>query len=127
MAMFLIAETVFFFLLILAFVYFRGTAKLSIEAGAIDTALLLASSLSMWRAASSGTGGSRPWLAVTLLLGAAFLVGQGSQYLRLIRDGVTISQGAFGTTFFTLTGMYGLHIFAGPVSYTHLRAHETGR
>jgi len=116
MAMFLIAETVFFFLLILAFVYFRGTAKLSIEAGAIDTALLLASSLSMWRAASSGTGGSRPWLAVTLLLGAAFLVGQGSQYLRLIRDGVTISQGAFGTTFFTLTGMYGLHIFAGLIA-----------
>ena len=112
MAMFLIAEAVFFFLLILAFVYFRAKGNLSLEAGLLDTALLLASSFSMWRA----IGGSRWWLAVTIVLGLAFLAGQGSQYLRLIRDGVTIGQGLFGTTFFTLIGAHGLHVLAGLVA-----------
>ncbi|MGB6943477.1 MAG: cytochrome c oxidase subunit 3 [Bryobacteraceae bacterium] len=112
MAMFLIAEAVFFFLLILAFVYFRAKGNLSIEVGSLDTALLLASSLSMWRA----IGGSRVWQALTIVLGAAFLAGQGSQYVRLIRDGVTIGQGLFGTTFFTLVGAHGLHVLAGLVA-----------
>jgi cytochrome c oxidase subunit 3 len=113
MAMFLLSEAVFFFLLILAFVYFRaaGAGKLNLEAGAIDTACLLASVISMWRA----TAGDRRWLAITIALGAAFLIGQGRQYLHLIRDGVTISQGLFGTTFFTLAGAHGLHVLIGLV------------
>jgi heme/copper-type cytochrome/quinol oxidase subunit 3 len=114
MAMFLLSEAVFFFLLILAFVYFRsaGAGNLNLEAGAIDTALLLASAFSMWRA----TVGSRAWLPITVFLGAVFLVGQGIQYLHLIRDGVTISQGLFGTTFFTLAGAHGLHVLIGLVA-----------
>ena len=112
MAMFLIAEAVFFFLLILVFVYFRAKGNLSLGAGLLDTGLLLASSLSMSRA----LGGSRWWLAVTIVLGLAFLAGQGSQYVRLIRDGVTIGQGLFGTTFFTLIGAHGLHVLAGLVA-----------
>ncbi len=66
----------------------------------------------MWRA----IGGSRVWQALTIVLGAAFLAGQGSQYVRLIRDGVTIGQGLFGTTFFTLVGAHGLHVLAGLVA-----------
>ena len=63
----------------------------------------------MWRA----TAGDRRWLAITIALGAVFLIGQGSQYLHLIRDGVTISRGLFGTTFFTLAGVHGLHVLIG--------------
>jgi heme/copper-type cytochrome/quinol oxidase subunit 3 len=112
MAMFLMAEAVFFFLLILAFVYFRGSALLSLRAGLLDTGLLLASTLSMWRAVT----GSRLWLVVTIALGTTFLAGQGSQSLSLMRDGVTMSQGLFGTTFFTLIGVHGLHILAGLIA-----------
>jgi heme/copper-type cytochrome/quinol oxidase subunit 3 len=114
MAMFLLSEAVFFFLLILAFVYFRtaGAGNLNLEAGALDTAGLLASVFSMWRA----TAGNRRWLVITIGLGAAFLIGQGIQYLRLVRDGVTISQGLFGTTFFTLAGAHGLHVLIGLVA-----------
>ena len=110
MAMFLISDAVFFFLLLLAFVYFRaaGAAKLNLTAGALDTACLLASSFTVWR--------SRRWLGITIGLGLAFLIGQGIQYLRLIRDGVTISQGLFGTTFFTLAGMHGLQVLIGLVA-----------
>jgi heme/copper-type cytochrome/quinol oxidase subunit 3 len=112
MAMFLISEFVFFSLLILAFWYFRQKANLNFTAGSLDTVLLIASVLTMWRAAD----GSRLWLAVTFILGAAFLAGQGNQYLHLIRDGVTISQGLFGTTFFTLTGLHALHMLIGLIA-----------
>lgn len=116
MGMFLIAEAVFFFLLILAFVYFRtaGAGKLNLGAGAFDTGCLLASSFTMWRAVS--TAGSRLWLAITIGFGALFLAAEGSQCLRLIRDGVTMRTGLFGTTFFTLTGVHGLHVLAGLVA-----------
>jgi cytochrome c oxidase subunit III len=114
MAMFLLSEAVFFFLLILAFVYFRtaGAGNLNLRAGALDTACLLASALTMWRA----TTGSRRWLWATILFGGLFLAGQGAQYLHLIYDGVTISEGLFGTTFFTLAGAHGLHVLVGLIA-----------
>jgi cytochrome c oxidase subunit III len=118
MAMFLLAEAVFFFLLILAFVYFRETSAepaartLNLKIAAFSTAFLLASAFSMWRAARSANG-ARLWLGITILLGAAFLAGQSSQLLHLIDSGITMSQGLFGTTFFTLTGLHGLHILIG--------------
>ena len=97
MAMFLIAEAVFFFLLILAFVYFRAIPHGIATVGWLFPALLLASSLSMWRAVT----GSRLWLWVTIALGAVFLAGQ-AMY--------------FGTTFFMLVGIHGLHILAGLIA-----------
>lgn len=115
LSMFLIAEAVFFFLLILAFLYFRGPAPrdLRLPLTSLYTALLLGSGISMWRAAAAG---SRLWVAITIALGAAFLVGQASEYLRMMRAGVTISQGLFGTTFFTLTGVHGLHVLVGLIA-----------
>ena len=69
MAMFLIAEGVFFFLLILAFVYFQAMPHLMASRSLVFAALLLASTLTMSRA----SGGSRLWLWTTLALGAAVL------------------------------------------------------
>jgi cytochrome c oxidase subunit III len=117
MALFLIAEAVFFFLLLLAFLYFRDAAPhgLHLPMTSLYTALLLASIFSMWRAARNAPG-TRLWVGITIGLGAAFLLGQASEYLRLIRDGVTISQGLFGTTFFTLAGVHGLHVLVGLIA-----------
>ena len=112
MAMFLIAEAVFFFLLILAFWYFRQRATLNFTAGALDTGLLVASALCVWRA----TDGARVWLVPAIVLGAGFLAGQGNQYFHLIRSGVTISTGLFGTTFFTLTAMHGLNVITALIA-----------
>jgi heme/copper-type cytochrome/quinol oxidase subunit 3 len=71
MAMFLISEAVFFFLLILGCFYFGEKPKLISHLGLL---LLLASNLSMWRG----------WRWVTIALGAAFLIalsGTGSNIL----------------------------------------------
>jgi cytochrome c oxidase subunit 3 len=51
-------------------------------------------------------------LAVTLILGITFLIGQVIDYTTL---GFGLSDGTFGTTFYTLTGFHGAHVFAGVV------------
>ncbi|MFL5778118.1 MAG: heme-copper oxidase subunit III, partial [Chloroflexota bacterium] len=53
--------------------------------------------------------------AVTLVLGIAFLVMQATDYLTLGSEGLTLSSGTFGTTYYTLTGFHGAHVFGGVV------------
>lgn len=116
MLLFLLNEAVLFFMLIAAFVYFRGSTlataarSLNLAAASIFTACLLASSFTMWRAAVKG---ARSWLGATLALGAIFLYGQGAEYWALFRQNITIARNQFGTTFFTLTGVHALHVFVG--------------
>src|SRR5262249_37036503 len=51
------------------------------------------------------------WLALTILLGAVFLGGQGSEYTNLmLNEHFTLSSSIFGSSFFTLTGFHGLHV-----------------
>lgn len=130
MLLFLLNEAVFFFMLIAAFLYFRGSTvatavrTLNLTAASIFTVCLLASSLTMWRAAATG---ARSWLAATLALGAIFLYGQGTEYWALFRQNVTIGNNQFGTTFFTLTGVHGLHVLAGLILLVILLSGRTGR
>jgi cytochrome c oxidase subunit 3 len=54
------------------------------------------------------------WLIVTILLGVGFLAGQAYEYSVLIlHEGFSISSGIYGTAFFSLTGLHGLHVTAG--------------
>ena len=116
MLLFLLNEAVLFFMLIAAFVYFRGATvataarSLNLTAALIFTVCLLASSFTMWRATAIG---SRAWLGATLALGVIFLCWQGSEYWGLFRQNVTIARNQFGTTFFTLTGIHALHVLIG--------------
>jgi heme/copper-type cytochrome/quinol oxidase subunit 3 len=49
----------------------------------------------------------------TIVLGLIFLIGQGAEYWRLLTNDVRVSTNLFGTTFFTLTGFHGFHVFVG--------------
>ena len=122
------SEVFFFAVLIIAYLYYtpwtgdgpNAANSLDPVAAGIFTALLLASSLTLWRAEQSAargrTGALRIWLLVTVILGAAFLAGQGREYLGLLGQGVTIDRSLFGTTFFTLTGFHGLHVLSGLIA-----------
>ena len=88
MAMFLISEAVFFFLLILACVNLRALPIFVDASGWVLTALLLASSVCVWRG----------WRWAALALGAAFIVG------------------LIATKFSMLTAVHGLFVFAGMIS-----------
>ncbi len=52
---------------------------------------------------------------ITLLLGVVFLAGQVYDYLHL---GFGITDTAFGSTFYTLTGFHGAHVLGGAIMLT---------
>ena len=87
------------------------------------TIILLTSSVTMhWAMRSIERGNSaalRRWLIATLLLGAGFVGGQLYDYSVL---GFGVSDGPFGTVFYTLTGFHGAHVFGGVVGLTILVA-----
>jgi cytochrome c oxidase subunit 3 len=51
--------------------------------------------------------------AVTLVLGITFLLMQAFDYTVLFKEGLTMGATTFGTTYFTLTGFHGAHVFGG--------------
>jgi cytochrome c oxidase subunit 3 len=54
-------------------------------------------------------------IAVTFIIGVVFLVMQATDYVALGNEGITLSAGTFGTTYFTLTGFHGAHVFGGAI------------
>ena len=52
-------------------------------------------------------------ISITFVLGIVFLVMQAYDYTLLFHDGMTLGSGPFGTTYFTLTGFHGAHVFGG--------------
>src|SRR6187397_942607 len=87
------------------------------------TIILLTSSLTMqfgvWAIRRGDQRAMRFWTLVTLVLGVGFLIGQLYDYSVL---GFGISDGIFGTVFYTLTGFHGAHVFGGVVGLTILTA-----
>ena len=90
-----------------------------------NTFILIASSGGAWWAERSVGRGSRDGLivglAVTLVLGATFLVLQGVEYSHA---DFTLRSHAYGSAFFTITGFHGAHVLVGllAVGHTLLRA-----
>jgi cytochrome c oxidase subunit III len=87
------------------------------------TLVLISSSFTMqfgvWAIRRGDQRALRVWTGVTLLLGLLFLGGQLYDYSIL---GFGISDGVFGTVFYTLTGFHGAHVFGGAVGLTILLA-----
>ena len=52
-------------------------------------------------------------IAFTFVLGIIFLLMQAYDYAILFAEGLTLGSGPFGTTYFTLTGFHGAHVFGG--------------
>lgn len=52
----------------------------------------------------------RNWLFATGILGIIFLVVQGSEWVRLVHHGFTLSSGVYGSVFYVLIGCHALHV-----------------
>jgi cytochrome c oxidase subunit III len=80
----------------------------------MNTVILLASSATMHYALHSIKRGNRiglqVGLLVTFLMGATFL---GTQINEYFKAGFAISDGAFASVFYGLTGLHGAHVFVG--------------
>ncbi|MCB4805593.1 cytochrome o ubiquinol oxidase subunit 3 [Methylobacterium brachiatum] len=84
---------------------------------ALNTALLLASSITFGQAMphmeAGRIGPTRLWLAVTGLLGAAFVGIELYEFSHLIAEGAGPQRSAFLSAFFTLVGTHGAHVTVG--------------
>ena len=80
----------------------------------MNTAILVSSSFTVHYALHSIKRGNRRGLqvglATTFLLGAMFLFTQVNEYFKA---GFSISDGAFASVFYGLTGLHGAHVFVG--------------
>ncbi|CAN5801397.1 cytochrome o ubiquinol oxidase subunit III [soil metagenome] len=86
---------------------------------ALNTAILLVSSITygfaMIAMQEDRLGGTKAWLALTGLLGAAFVGVELYEFGNLIHEGATPQTSAFLSAFFTLVATHGLHVTFGIV------------
>ena len=93
----------------------------------VNTLLLLTSGVTLTIAHHALIAGKRgktiAWMWITVLLGATFLCVQGYEYAHAYRDlNLKLSSGAFGSTFFMLTGFHGFHVFVGMLMLAFITA-----
>ncbi len=126
MLIFLAAEVMFFVGMFGGLIVLRfgsehwpplGAPPLPIFIGGINTVVLLLSSVTMvWAYLSIHKGeqvGLRRGLVLTLLLGVLFLVSQLIKWHRMGLLGLHISTNVYGSVFYALTGLHGLHVLTG--------------
>jgi cytochrome c oxidase subunit 3 len=121
----LAAETMLFMGLLGAYVLFRtvspfwpppGLPRLPLLVTTLNTLVLVASAYTMHQARCAARAGERQALlarlALTAALGVLFVAVQGSEWVRLVHHGLTLSSGAYGSSFYTLIGLHGVHVLA---------------
>ncbi|MBV0924522.1 cytochrome c oxidase subunit 3 [Halomicroarcula limicola] len=86
----------------------------------VNTVILVASSVTLHYSHVALLNGKRSrflkLLGVTLLLGIVFIAGQVYEYYEfIVHEGFTITGGIYGSAFYGLTGLHGLHVTMGAV------------
>lgn len=128
MLVFLGSEVMLFAALICAYLVLRagaeswppaGQPRLPLLITGANTAVLLASGVTMWLARRAArlthVSACRHWLAATWGLGTLFLLVQGTEWARLIGYGLRISSGTYGGMFYTVVGAHALHVVVAVV------------
>src|SRR3984893_14032465 len=96
-----------------------GLPRLPIAVTWVNTFVLLTSAVTMTLALRavhrSRQRLTRRYLLATLALGVAFLAVQGSEWVRLVAHGLTMSSSMYGGTFYLLIGCHGAHVTAGVI------------
>jgi len=122
MLMFLLSETFLFGNLFWTYFYLRAKSPIWPPQGvvlelpliAVNTVILLSSSVTMQLAINRAGRGNRKGmvntLIVTMLLGAIFLTVKGWEWTQV---DFRPWDHAYGSIFYTLTGFHGLHVLAG--------------
>jgi cytochrome c oxidase subunit III len=122
------AEAMFFAGLIGAYLVFRLAAehwpppfqpRLPIGVTGVNTLILLISAFTMRGSIGAIKAGdlrrSLRLLTCTAALGTVFLLVQGSEWIKLIHFGLTVSSSVYGSLFYTLIGAHGAHVLGALV------------
>jgi heme/copper-type cytochrome/quinol oxidase subunit 3 len=122
---FVTSEAFFFAALLLSYAYLglfhtSGPASahnLGVFRTGMFSIALFASSFTIWRTRVNFFKGKlnamRWWLLGTIILGAIFIYGEGSEYIDMYEQQITMSRNTFGSGFFTITGFHGVHVTLG--------------
>jgi cytochrome c oxidase subunit 3 len=110
----------------------QNTAHLNVPYASVNTTILVLSSLTcqlgVFRAEEGIVGrtgkvfqfrqwGLREWFVLTYVMGAVFVAGQATEYVKLVHEGITIPSSAYGSMFYLATGFHGLHVTGGLVAF----------
>ncbi len=90
---------------------------------AINTLLLLSSgvtcTLAHYAIKENRREALKKWLLATIVLGAIFIACQAYEYVHAYQDlNLKMTTGAYGSTFFMLTGFHGFHVTVGAIMLT---------
>ena len=90
---------------------------------ALNTVLLLSSGVTItfahWNLIANNRAKLLLWQGLTILLGVAFLACQAIEYAHAYSElNLKLTTGAYGTTFFMLTGFHGFHVTCGAIMLT---------
>jgi cytochrome c oxidase subunit 3 len=122
--LFLASEVMLFGALFSTYIILRLGAtewhgELSVPLGAVNTVILIASSVTMVMAWASlklnDWGKHRLYLAATVALALVFLVNKYFEYAEHVHLGELPKTNTFLAIYYTLTGLHGLHIVGGVV------------
>lgn len=135
--LFILSEVMLFGAFFAAYFFIRVVAndgpwppvgiELPVLIAGINTAILVSSSFTVHYALESikhnNRNGLKLGLTMTWLLGATFLFIQINEYVHI---GFTPRDGAFGSIFFSLTGLHGAHVFVGLLllTFANIRAYR---
>ena len=102
------------------------TKDLNIPFASVNTTVLVLSSvtcqLGVFAAERGNVKALRRWFIITFFMGAFFIGGQVTEYAQLVREGVTLSDSAYGSAFFLTTGFHGLHVTGGLIAFLFVLA-----
>ena len=128
--LFLASEVMLFGALFSTYIILRVGAPewphgdLSVLLGAINTVILISSSVTMVMAWASlkmhDVGKHKLYLLATFGLAALFLVNKYFEYAEHVGKGELPSHSTFFAIYFTMTGLHGLHIIGGMVVMAYL-------
>ncbi|HLU59075.1 MAG TPA: heme-copper oxidase subunit III [Pseudonocardia sp.] len=97
---------------------------LNVPYALVVTIVLVASSFTcqfgVFAAERGDVFGLRRWYLLTLIMGTAFVIGQGYEYVQLVHEGTTLASSAYGTVFYLTTGFHGLHVTGGLIAFVYL-------
>jgi cytochrome c oxidase subunit III len=125
----ILAESAIFVIFVVAYVYYIGKSTYGpqprqvLELPILNTIFLLSSSFTIMIAERAlvkrAMAAFSAWWALTIALGAIFLLGTAKEWHKLIVvDHLTISTNLFGTTFYSLVGLHASHVIVGLIMLT---------
>jgi len=128
--LFLASEVMLFGALFSTYIILRTGAvewprgELSVLLGAINTVILISSSVTMvmaWASLKMGNWGKhRLYLITTWVLAGVFLVNKYFEYMEHLGKGENPAHSTFFAIYFTMTGLHGLHIIGGMIVMLYL-------